>query len=126
MPAFEVRDRKQKAVLWAAASVDNHGNTTVSDDPVELEVRWVPTQKTATDAKGNPIAVDAVVIVDRAIDIDSILWLGAMDDIPGTSFSPTTDLLEVVTYNETPDIKNRHVRREVGVRRYNDTALPTG
>lgn len=122
MPPLERTDRREKALLWAANGVNTHGQVTVASTPSEIVVRWATKRRTVVDAKGNAIGVDATVVVNQEIEIGSIIWLGSLDDAAGST--PTSDLMEVRTYDETPDIKNRHRRREVTVARYNDT-LPT-
>ena len=123
MPALESLDRKQKAAYWeaytAANQLDNYGQRNVKS-PVELKVRWVEGQREMLDAQGNSIAVDATAVVDRVIPLGSILWLGALADVP----NPITQLHEVISRENTPDIKGRNMRRTVGLKRFRD-ALPT-
>lgn len=121
MPSMETAFRRQFAVLWPKDGYDGHGEPTVGE-PVELRVRWNNKQRLAYDAQGNPVAVDAVVIVDQEIEVGSSMWEGQLADWYGTgSAGDDSGVMEVVTYNETPDIKNRFKRRTVGLTFYKDT-----
>jgi len=120
MPPLETLDRHQKAVLWAFDSVDAF-NEPIVEQPVEIDVRWVEKRQESVDSQGTPIAIDATVTVDREIAVGSIMWKGTLDRVPATF----TDLKVVAAYNETPDIKNRNVRREVKLTAWNNTLPQT-
>lgn len=123
MPRPATSGRKQYAVLWMFVRFDNHGDLVV-EQPVELKVRWEPTYKMGVDAKGEPIAITADVAVDRPITIGSIMWRGRINDIPGTAYTPTSDLMKVIGFDEVPDVKGRTFRRGVSLARFSDS-LPT-
>lgn len=115
MPSIETACLNQKAVLWAANGFDRDGEPKV-DAAEEIDVRWETGQREAIDPQGNVIAVDEVVVVDRAIIVGSVMFKGPEDDLA----SPPTNLKQVVTYNETPDVKGRKFRRVVGLVRYSN------
>ncbi len=119
MPAPELADRKQKAVLWAASGVGDYGEHKVTA-ATQLNVRWEEKRREAVGALGNSIAIDATVVVDREVAVGSIMWLGKKDDLA----TPPVDLKEVVDYQEIPDVKNRKRRRVVLLVRYSNE-LPT-
>lgn len=120
MPPIETAFRCQTAVLWEADGYDDYGSPKVLA-PVELNVRWEEVQTEALDAKGNTIAIDAVVVVDRVIAEGSIMWQGKLDDIPGTTGIPTDgNLKQVIKYSDIPDIKARYCRRLVYLMRWSD------
>lgn len=123
MPPPERTDRKQRAVLWAVTGTNNHGQKVCTTTGVELKVRWVGKQAVRLDPQGNTIAVDATVIVAQDVTIGSIMWLGALADIPGTGTPPLpeSDLMQVKTFDKTDSMNPNFVRREVGLMRYNDT-----
>lgn len=113
MPAPEVSDLWQTAVLWPAIGYDSYGVVTV-DDPVEIACRWI----TGQQVEDGP---DALAVVDQAIAVGGRMWLGALADWYGTgSAGDETEVMEVASYKETPDIKDRVSRREVGLRYYKD------
>lgn len=124
MPSLEVASLHQKAVLWAAAApadreVDSHGERKVYA-AVELKVRWEEGLTEAIDPNGQVVALDAVVIVDRDVEVGSIMWEGEL----GTEEDPPISLKEVVSFSKTPDIKGRKFRRVCGLRRYSDELPP--
>ena len=115
MPPLETHDRRQDAVLWVANGTDDYGEAKV-DAKVPLKVRWVEKQQETTDPQGNLILSDVVVVVDRVIPVNSIMWLGKEDDVA----DPPVDLHQVVRYNQTGDLKNRNIRRVVYLIRYSN------
>jgi hypothetical protein len=125
MPPFERMDRKQKALLYAKEDDDTHGRAVVSETPEEIGVRWVQRQSEALDPQGATITVDATAHVGQEVEIGSVMWLGGLEDLSGTSLVPESDLFQVVTYTGVPDIKGRNTRREVGLIRFG-SSLPTG
>jgi hypothetical protein len=118
---MEYACRFQTAVLWPADGHDPYGQPKVGC-PEEITVRWVSKSRQATDANGNPITLDATVIVVQDVDPGSAMWLGTLEDWYGTgSAGQESGVMEVVTFDKTPDIKNRAIRRELGLRFYKDT-----
>jgi hypothetical protein len=122
MPNLETDCLEQDAVLFAKAGYDKYGEPTItSTTGTAIKCRWEVSQSEAVDPFGNTIAIDSTVYVDREIAIGSLLWKGAIASIA----DPPVDLKEVVTYEEIPDIKNRYVRRLVGVVKYSDSQAGT-
>lgn len=120
MPQPELFHRHQKAVYWPSAGYDNYGKAYVTDaSKVELDVRWEFRKGDILDARGNTIAYDATVVVDRVIANGSILWKGSLDDLPDDT-SNYSDLWQVIEYSEIPDLKNRYYRRLVYLKRHSD------
>lgn len=127
MPPLETSDRWQTATLWEYVGKDRFGQPKVSSAPVELSVRWNTTRRLVLAPDGNRVALDAEAVVNRKIGIGSVMFLGELDDWRGTgsgSAGEESELWEVVTYDEVPDLKGRNVRREIGLKKYRDT-LPT-
>lgn len=131
-PRPETADRHRKAVLWpvSVAGVTADGTRVISSTPIQLDVRWQTGETEALDPQGAPIAVDATVVVDQVITTGGIMWLGALLDLPGTANPlerwPTGDIMQVITFNESYDIKGRVPRRVVGLMRLSDTFPTTG
>lgn len=119
MPEIEVSSLHQKAVLWAYYDTDGNGEPRVSE-PVEIDCRWEHVVSQMLSPQGEPIAVDGEVFVDRVIAVGSVLWKGALADLPATP----TALKEVLAYVEVPDIKGRNYERSVLTRRFRES-LPT-
>lgn len=114
MPVMETGNLTQKAVLWAANGFDSYGEPKV-DAGVEISVRWEDGRGEVTDAKGNAIAYDATVTVDRRITVGSIMWLGKLAD-----YASTETKLRVVSFSEVPDVKGQNKWREVLLARLSD------
>lgn len=111
----------QKAILWAANGVDDDGAPKV-DAKVEINVRWERGRRESLDSGGNRVAIDSLVVVDREIPMESILWKGSMDEYLSGEYGVGTGievkLEQVVSYNETPDVKGRELRRTVSLIHY--------
>lgn len=116
MPQMEINDLHQFAVYQAANGSDTYGNKKV-DAAIEICVRWETKRKEVQDGEGNTIVLESNVVVNQELKIGSTLWLGQLTDYP----SPPTDLQQVVTYTEIPDVKNRISRRVAGLIKLSDT-----
>jgi hypothetical protein len=120
MPSLEVKDCKQRAVLWALSGYGDDGQHRFSA-PAEVRVRWTDKQSQVVDKDGNNVALDATVVVLQVIAIGSLMWLGTLDDWYATgSGGVGTGLMIVKTTDFSTDIKNRATRRTVGLQRYKD------
>ncbi len=138
MPPIETFHRHDYAVLFPFIGTDDMGEV-IRGDPVELMVRWEVGdynlgggggRREMKDPQGNTITVDAVIVVDREIRADSLIYRGTLEEWLGVgtgtgSDSPTVELLIVKVYSEIPDIKGRHRRRTIGCMRYRDTPPAT-
>jgi len=116
MPHLETLSRRQKAVLWEYDSVDSHGRPLLKAAR-EITVRWDRTQHEGTDPLGNTITLDCALVVNEDIPVNSVMWLGALADLPGTP----TELKKVALAGKVPDIKGRQYYRTVSLVRYSDT-----
>lgn len=126
MPVLEQMDRYDKAVLWPFAGYDLSGQPYVSQDGrEEVEVRWNHQRKQVMDAAGNTVVIDGTVIIDRAVTVGSVLWEGEESDIPGTAYTPESNLFLVYSSNNSKDLKGRNTRYELMVVRHSNT-LPLG
>jgi hypothetical protein len=120
MPTIEAFDRYQTAVLWVKTGVDRYGAPVVSE-PIEVRVRWNTKRTEGTDALGNPIALDAQVVVDRVIPVDSQMWLGSLSHWYGTGSAGQDDeVMFVRTFDRVLDVKGRVARMQVGLSRFRD------
>ena len=127
MPPLETSDRWQTATLWEYVGKDRFGQPKVSSTPRELDVRWNTTRRLVLAPDGNRVSLEAEAVVNRKVGIGSVLFNGDLTDWTGTgsgSAGEESELWEVVTYDETPDLKGRNLRREIGLKKYRDT-LPT-
>ncbi len=121
MPPLETSDLFQTAVLWAKVSYDAYGEPTVAA-PVEVQVRWEKGHRESRDPQNNVISFDATVVLPYQVAEGSIMWLGELADFMGTgSGEPDTELMEVMDFRVTPDLKNRATRFVAGLNRYKGT-----
>lgn len=118
---IETACRFQKALYWAKSTYDNYGQPVLEETAAELDVRWENVNKDVLDSQGNTISADAVVVVDRDIEVGSVMWLGCLADVEGTSLIPESQLREVVSFSSVPDIKGRYYRRVAYLKRLHDT-----
>lgn len=119
MPAFEIRDLKQYAVLWSFVGQDRHGVAVVAS-PIQIKVRWLLNDAQVIDPMGNTIASSGTIISSIDIPNMSIIRLGKLIDLPETP----DQLHAVIKANTTPDLKNRHTRYDYFSMRYSNL-LPT-
>lgn len=125
MPALERRHLYQRAALWrATGGYDARGQPTIAATPTDVFCRWNDTRSDQLDPKGNTITVDATVIVNVDIPVDSWIWLAPLITSPATeqwnaSGSGLDDgkLCAVKTVVKTPDIRARAFQRQIGVLR---------
>lgn len=121
MPSIEVADLHQYAVLWAATGTNSYGEPTTAA-PVELRCRWLWGQHMAGGAAGGTQPRDATVIVAQPVEEGSLMWEGRLAEWYGTgSAGDDSAVMQVVSVRHTPDLKNRHFRRELGLRYFRDT-----
>jgi hypothetical protein len=121
MPPIEKADLHEAALLWVKVATDNYGNHTVSASPTQIRVRWEHGSMEGFDPASDAVKFDASAVVDRLVEIGSLMRLGTLADWVGTgSGEDDNGLMQVVDYYETPDLKARHRRRVVGLMRYKD------
>lgn len=117
MPAPEVSSLPQKAVIWSYITDDDYGNI-ICAQPIEINCRWVG----SIGEQLNPLTatimdVSTTVVVDRAIAVKSLIWLGELANL----LEPISNLNQVKNYNDTPDIKGRNFLKTVTVIRYRNS-----
>lgn len=118
MPPIETFERNHDALLWPLVSYNDYGRVTISSDVVELKVRWEQKRSERLDAQGHRISLDAMVIVDRQIEIGGEMVRRTLEDWVGTgSGGGQAEIYKVVWYDEVADVRGREVLREVGLKR---------
>ncbi len=124
MPDLEVMDLVHDAVWWAKTG-SNEYNVSIFSAADDIKCRWVNKRREMTDPKGNVVATDVQLTTCSALSVGDVLWKGCIDDIAGTGSdpAPTGGLMQVVTHEETTDLKGRVTRREYGLMRYEDVLL---
>lgn len=123
MPAPEVAHLNQWSILWSPGAADRYGLPT-RGEPEEIRVRWMAGQRVADGPDGGTIVLDALADVDRVIAQDSLMWLGTIEEWNEAGSGPgDSELMRVVRYRATPDVKGRAMRRTVDLQRFRQ-ALP--
>lgn len=133
MPHQEITHRFQRALLFPFENWDEYTEPVVGD-PVEITVRWENKETELRDRNGNVFSVDAVVHVNQDVTENSQMWLApdnsysALEQWRGTGSGANdgADVMEVVVFNKTPDIRNRVFRRTVGLKRFKDEPTDGG
>ncbi len=90
--------------------------------PIQIPVRWEEGQHEIADAMGNLLTVDVLMASNQDIPLNSILWEGALSDLPSPPTIPLR-IYEMVIRIHAHDIKYRFTRYEFGLRRYKN-AVP--
>lgn len=123
MPPPEQANLDQVAVLWVGSAIDEHGEVTLGT-PVEINVRWNNKRVESLDSRGNPIGLDATVVVDIDILAGSLMWLGTLEEYYSVgSAGDDTAIMVVKTFKKIPDMKQQNYYREVGLSRYKDSPV---
>ena len=125
MPAPERSDLLQYAILWPILAVidgEPKLGPVVELAPPTNGVRWNSSRSEAKDSKGQKVSLDATAVVNQKIDVDSLIWLGSLAEWygtgSGTSSVPDTEVMQVVSYKEVPDLKNRESMKTIGMMRW--------
>lgn len=125
-PEDDGQYRPQSVLLFAATGAsDGYGVPLVGAVPSEVKVRWVDKVRVVPDANGNTVSVDGTVVTVQAVPLQSVIWKGGLDDLPGTAELPTSAFKRVVADLSVPDLKGRVTRYEYGFVRSGETMPPT-
>ena len=103
--------RRQVAVYWslsnAAVKYDAYGNPITQVVPVEIKCRWDQMQTEFIDAEGTKRLSQAVVFVDRDVDIGGSLFEGVLSDLVDPSDpNKNPGAFEIKAFTRTPNLKN--------------------
>jgi len=120
VPAVEVVDFIHYAVLWRRTGQDRFGKP-VTSAPTQVRCRWIETRKEKTDAQGNTVTIDAQVYINTDIVVGSLMWKGRLTELLGTASPLSGNIMQVINFTKTPDLKGRNHRSMVSVMRYMDT-----
>lgn len=111
MPAIEIIDLNEYAVLWSAISFDGYNNAILSFPPVEIECRW----KTGSRSTNSQIGTeDLIMVVGEEISKGSVLWIGKLEDLPDPSLDPAfnrTEIYTVIDKRNTPSLSGHELRQ---------------
>ncbi len=123
------------AVLWPALAYDGYGERKVSDEPVELNVRWDDSPSESGGPQDRTITHSVKIVVDRQIGIGSRMWKGNLaqwrgttDDAQQVGSTETvaereSRIMYVQSFTETWDLKGRFAYRTVTLQRSQDVEV---
>lgn len=118
MPHQETAFRRDYVLYWERSTPDRHGQSKVLPY-IEVKVRWDDNLTLGRDSQGNPVAYDAQIVAAREFKPGSIVLHQTEDYYVGTgSEALHLELYEVVSYDKTPDIKNRAKAYVVKLKRF--------
>ncbi len=127
MPAIEVDGLTEKAVLLPKTGVDAYSEVMCSE-AVEIDVKWTylyltkGQTTTVRNARGQEVSISALVVVDQKVKVGSLIWKGSLLDWLGSGSADDreSELMEVLTYNETKDFSGMETRRTLACGFYRD------
>lgn len=123
MPMMERAYRTTKAVFWERDSYDEDGRATYLDAR-EIDVRWATNRTKSVRIITSGDAVEANVVVGEFIRTDSLMWKGELAEWSGVRpDAEGNEVMKVVRYNETPDVKGKahRTRRSVDLVKFRDS-----
>jgi hypothetical protein len=105
--------RKQKCILWATTGRDEYNRPTWTT-PVEISCRWEDKIVEFLAPDGSRQLSNAIVYVDRDIELGSVLKLGALTSgiVEATPFD-NDDVFEVRSFDKLPNLKATEFLRTV-------------
>jgi hypothetical protein len=117
---LDYRYRIFPAVIWPVIGYNQYGEPMLGG-PSQIQVRWDDDRHEVMDPKGNVITLEASVILPQRVLIGSLMWRGLLSSWYGTgSALPENDVMQIIMYDETPDLKGRCFRREAHLMRYHN------
>ena len=121
MPALEVTDLHDTAVLWAKTGSDWQGDEKLAS-PVEIACNWEDTDTQGVSPEGVTIGYSASVIVKQSVPMDSLMMLGTLTDLAGTGFDADNPrVMQVKSIRSLEDLKGRIPFRSLRLVRYRGT-----
>ena len=107
--------RKQTAVYWALDEnpVNEYSQPRYAD-PVEILVRWEPSEDQIITKEGSSVTASAKVFVGQDMEVGELLMLGELTDLE-EDLDPRQQegALEIRSFNKLPDLKVRNYLRTV-------------
>lgn len=109
----------QFAVLWARSGFNAGGQPKVLAGR-QINCTWRSGSRETLEGDDTVVGQTATVTVNESIPIHSIMRLGKLTQVPSTP----DELYEVISQDESPDLKARDVARTVSLTRWKKP-LPT-
>ena len=123
MPDQEYGFLNEEALVWLYIGNDQYGAPSVAPTPLILSpknrpangVRWVRKPSRVHDPKRGVIELDSSVQLTIPLPINSRIWFGSIEI--WNQNKPSQDVMLVVYYTETQDIKGRTAVRICGLQK---------
>ncbi len=98
----------QTATYWAKDGEDDFGNTSFSS-PQTIECRWEDNSEMFRDDNGNEVMSNAVVYVNKDLELEGYLYLGDND-----ANDPTTldNAREIRKFEKMPSVDGSEYQRK--------------
>ena len=100
---------RQKAVYWAEGAHDDFGSPNAAN-PVEVKCRWEDKHVEFTDTAGKKKLSNAIVYVDRDLEVGGMLMLGEVNDLTTTS-PPSEGVYHIQMFDKTPNLRANQTLR---------------
>lgn len=126
MPFHGYQGRTQWVVYWPRVGTGPTGAPTVSDVAQELQLRFDQTVRNVLQSDGTVVTLDGTAGGwTFAPVVGSAVWKGRLDDLPGTSQLPDSDVYRIVKVDVVPDVRGRSSFREATLVRAGDFLFAT-
>ena len=113
MSRYLTKNFKQTIVYWGNPQPDGFGGFSF-DDPVEISGRWEDKIILFINANGEEVRSEAIVYIDRDVDLGGYLYLGSLNDLDSDPTpSDTLNAKEIRAFYKIPNIKGTAYFRKV-------------
>jgi len=108
-------------VVWQRTSRDRYGRP-VLEDGEEYLCRWEWESRLIQNPTGEPVQIEASIILQNPLPLGAIVWKGTLVDLAGST--PTSDLFRVAGVRSVPRVNGRGACVQALLTRYHDS-MPT-
>lgn len=103
---------RQTAVYWGVKRFDANGRP-MYNQPIQIKCRWEDTNEQFVDAQGHDQVTKSIVMVDRKLVVQGVLWLGKLQDLQSES-EPFKNVgaFDIKKFDNIPDRRAKKFFRE--------------
>jgi len=105
---------KQDAIYWGPPVPDGDGGSSYPD-PVEISCRWEDVDGAVVDPRTHDTFSNATVYVDRDVEINGYLFLGALSEVSGENPEDVIGARKIAGFQKLPTFKATEFLRTVTV-----------
>lgn len=104
----------QTAVYWGSPVPDGYGQCTFAA-AIEIDCRWEDKQELFIDSNSKEVLSQAVVYVDRDVDLNGYLYLGKESDLDSNHTNPQIidGAREIRQFAKLPNLRVTEYLRQV-------------